>query len=115
MAALSLAEELVVEGLLVIPHGRGFEVANPGREVLTDDFVVERDTKAGGIRYLDVALVNDGFVYLVDEILPEGDIQRVVLEREGCRRRSRGRGGSCRRRAYCRAFRNRLARRYPRR
>jgi hypothetical protein len=49
------------------------------RQMLAHDVLVERDAEAGFVGHRDEAFVDDGLFDAFHQILPPGDIQRVIL------------------------------------
>src|ERR1700688_2100809 len=82
-----LAEESIVVRLPVVPHRCRLEVSRAGLQVFPALVIVQRNSQAGSIWNLDVALLDDGLLQPVHQILPEWHIERMVLEREEVARR----------------------------
>jgi hypothetical protein len=87
-----LAEESIVVRLHVVPHRCRLEVSRARLQVFIALVIVQRDPQTGSIRNLDVALLDNGLLQTVDQILPEWHIEGMVLQRqEPGRGRSEGR------------------------
>src|ERR1035437_4594434 len=103
----------MVAGPFVVPLRCGLEETCPRRQVPLDCILVECEPKPGLIRNGDVPFVDDGLFDALHEVLPPGDIQPVIFQRQEVLRRRRAVNGrresasGCIRWACCRPYADR--------
>src|ERR1700685_3607716 len=73
--AAASAEECIIRRLHVVPHRRGFKISRAWFQMPLHFIVVERDAQAGGIRNLNIPLVDDRLLNACDQVLPPRHIE----------------------------------------
>ena len=68
--------------MFFVPLRSRFEEAGAGREVRTDNFLVQCDTKAWFVGDGNESSVDNGFVDTFDQVLPPGNVERVIFASE---------------------------------